>query len=251
MAATEFFISDIILKLAEQEGVSISVENIDDTALGCLISDDKSFNDFLTQHALPYNYQIVDGSPIRVVRRVYGDAGGIDLVVNQSECITRQGPALQWSRLDPFSLPKQVEIQHQDPDRGYASSTQIAQHPGAPTENFGISIALDYVVTADAARALALDTLYRIWAQSISVAFEHPNIAIEPSDVIQLVSDDGTFVMLVTENAITAARTNRVTAVLVGAATVTTADGIGGGASSPLVSPNIDADTNSWLVTTM
>jgi len=225
---SSYNVSDILLKIAEQDGVNLSVENIDDTALGCLIADDKSFNAFLTQHALPYNYLIIDGDPIRLVRRIYGDAGGIDLVVNQSECIVRDGPVLRWSRVDPFTLPRQVEVQYTDPDRDFATNTQLAHHPGAPTSTPGISIALDFTVTADQARALAFDTLYRIWSQLLSVTFEHPNLAIEPGDVLQIVSDDGTFTMLATETSLTVSRTNEVSCVMLGSATVTAADGIAG-----------------------
>ncbi len=185
--------------LGDDEGLNVTVEGMDDvTCTGAIISSDKTLKQFFQQHSAPLNYQIVDGDPIRLVRRAVNDDLVIDVEINETECIPR-GPsaAIQFSRVDPASLPRQVEVQYIDAFRDYATSSQIARHTAAPRSNTQISVSLDLVITAQQARDIAFDLLYRLWAQQLLLAFEHPDMTIEPGDTFRLTCTKGVFICLV------------------------------------------------------
>lgn len=265
--STTFSVSDIISKLAEQENVNIEVSGIDDTCYGLVIGSDKSFSSFLAQHAGPFNYLTVDGDPIRIIRRSVNDDLVIDYEINQTECITRQGsPAVSFRKIDPETLPGQIELQYIDPDREFSITTQYAKHryqkqssrgaaddltsPTSAATNTRISssVQVDFILSADQAREIAYDYLYRIWSQQLSVQFEHVDLSIEPGDSVQLTTDQGIFTLLVMESTITNARTNLIIATVLLASTGVT---VSGGAADPYVPPNEAADNANWLLTVL
>lgn len=265
--ATTFTVSDIIYKLAEQESVNIDISGIDDTCYGLVISSDKSFGGFLAQHSGPFNYQTVDGDPIRIIRRSVDDDLVIDYEINQTDCVTRKGaPAVIFRRVDPETLPGQIELQYIDPDREFSFSTQYAKHryqkqssrgaaddltsatSAATNTRISSSVQVDFILSADQARAMAYDYLYRIWSQQLSVQFEHIDLSIEPGDTIQLTADQGIFTLLVVESTITNARTNLIIATVLLASTGVS---VTGGSADPYVQPNEAADNANWLLTVL
>lgn len=267
MPATTFTVSDIIYKLAEQENVNVEISGIDDTCYGLVISADKSFGGFLAQHSGPFNYQTIDGDPIRIVRRAIGDDLVIDYEINQTECISRQGaPAVAFRKADPETLPGQIELQYIDPDREFSITTQYAKHryqkqssrgaaddltsstSAATNTRISSSVPVDFILSADQARTIAYDYLYRIWSQQLSVQFEHVDLSIEPGDTVQLTTDQGIFTVLVQESTITKARSNLITATVLLASSGVT---VTGGTADPYVPPNEAADNANWLLTVL
>ncbi len=214
--STTFEVGWVLETLAAQEGLSVVTEGIDDICYGMVISSDKSFLQVARENSAVYNYQIVDGDPIRLVRRAVNDSLIVDIDINEVDCIRRgKSPSVSFSRFDPASLPRQVEIQYIDPERDFAVTTQVARHTGAPTTNTQISVAIDFVISATQARELAFDLLYRIWGQQLSLGFEHPNMKIEPGDTVRLTTARGVFICLVVRNTINIpARTNTITAAI-------------------------------------
>src|SRR5207244_1517607 len=102
-----------------------------------------------------------------------------------------------FSRVDPATLPREVEIFYIDPDRDYATSSQVARHLSAPTTNAKISISLSLVLSATQVRKLAFDWLYRIWSQQLTLGFEHKDRRIQNGDVLQITCDQGVYVCIV------------------------------------------------------
>ncbi len=242
---SSFLVSDVILKLAEQENLNLQLEGIDDICYGCVIDGDISFASFIAQHALPYNWQILDGDPIRLVRRAVNDGLVIDFEIAQEDCIpgSNGAPAVSFKRIATSDLPRQVTIQYTDPDRQFAKTERSARHPGAPTNNSESSIPIDFVITADLAREMAYDTLYRIWSQRTSCSFIHPDITIEPGDVCRVTCDQGVYTVLVVEANYTVNRTTSVIGtVLLTAAGVTLAGGGAGDVPVDILVQNISAN---------
>lgn len=261
---TTFTVSDVIAKLAEQENVNLEIDGVDDTCYGLVISADKSFVNFLVQHAGIFNYQVIDGDPIRVKRRAVNDSLVIDYNINQTACVTRNGaPAVAFHRTDPETLPGQIELQYIDPARDFGITTQYARHryakqlaqqaaadltatvPAATSTRVSASIQVDFILSADQARELAYDYIYRLWSQQLAVQFEHVDLSIEPGDTIQLTADQGIFTLLVNESTITKARTNMITATVLLSSTGLT---VSGGAADAFVQQDIASETAEWLV---
>jgi hypothetical protein len=211
-----FGVGWVLKTLAAQEGLNVVAEGIDDVCFGLTISSDKTADQVFRENSALYNYQIVDGNPIRLVRRTVNDSLVIDVEINEVDCIRRgQAPAVSFSRVDPATLPRQVEVQHVDPARDYAVSTQVARHTAAPRTNTQISIPTDFIISAQQARDMAFDLLYRLWAQQLSLSFEHPNLRIDPGTTIRLTTGRGVFVIQVTGNTINMpARTNTINATI-------------------------------------
>lgn len=215
MTLKTFNVGWIFEKFAAQEGVSLIAQGFDGiVCYGLNVSSDKDLRSFLRQHAAPYGYQIVDGDPVRLVRREVNDDLIIDLEIDETECIRRgKAPAVRLRRVEPSDLPRQVEIQYADPDRNFAFNTQVARHTASPVVNTTLSVTLDFAISSQQARDMAFDLLYRIWGQQLALEFEHPNITVEPSDVLQVATTRGTFICLVTKQALNMpARTNTIIA---------------------------------------
>lgn len=206
----------VLETLAAQEGLTLVTDGIDDTCSGFVISSDKTFAQIIRENSAPYNYQIIDGDPIRLVRRAVNDALVIDAEIAETDCIRRgNSPVISLSRVEPSSLPRQVEIQYIDPARHYATTTQVARHSSAPRSNSQISVTLDFVISAQKARDIAFDLLYRLWAQQLSLQFEHPDLRIEPGDVVQVTANQGVFTCIVSAQTINMpARTNTISATI-------------------------------------
>jgi len=245
--AGKFYLAWILETLADQDGINLACENIDDQVFGFFIASDKSLAQVLTDHKGAFNYQIVDGDPIRVVRREVNDDLSIDFEIAQADCKNRGNgqPVIQLKRVDPATLPREVELQYVDPDRAYATNTQVARHFAAPRTNAKVTVAIDFVISGDQARALAYDLLYRIWSQQLSLAFEVDDLRIEPGDTVRVTCDQGVFTCLVQENNYDSKnKTNQVQAtVLLTSKGVTVASG----SADPYVVPNTDIDTGGWM----
>lgn len=216
MTLKTFSVGWVLETLASQEGLNVVTEGIDDVCFGMVISSDKTFVQVARDNSSIYNYQIVDGDPIRLVRRAVNDDLTIDFEINETDCIRRnEAPAVALSRVDPSALPRQVEIQHIDPDRDYAVSTQVARHTAAPTTNTQISVAIDFIISAQQARDMAFDLLYRIWSQQLVLGFEYPDMTIEPGDTIRLTTTRGVFTCIVASQILNMpARTNSIKATI-------------------------------------
>lgn len=248
-------VAAVIEEIGSQYGISLSCENIDDECFGCVIDQEKTLVQFLQQHSGPYNYQIVDGDPVRLVRRPINDGLTVDGFISQSDCVpmSNSGATALFSRLDPASLPREVEIAYMDPERALNISTQVARYPGAPLNVARLSASIDFVISPDAARSMAYEWLYRIWAAQLSVSFQVPvskNIY-EPGDVIAFSATSGrAYTLLIQDSVITSQRTNmmRGTVLLTrGGFTVT------GGVSSSITGGSIlsssSDDYTDWIVT--
>lgn len=263
---TTFNVSDVIQTLANSLGLNVEVDGIDDVCFGLVISSDKSFVDFCNTHRGPYNFQVIDGDPIKIVRRAVGDSLTIDFNINETDCIARNGPAIQYNRIDIENLPREIEIQYLDPDRQFSFNVQKARHAGARRRDSGTRVAyghtydasktsviqtvtLDFVLDADTARTMAFDYLYRIWSQQLSISFEHKDLRIEPGDVIKLTADQGIFTVLVQESTITKARTNLIAAtVLLTSTLVSSGQTVTGVSGDPYVQDNTASDYAAWMV---
>ncbi len=212
---TTFSVAAVIETMAQQYGINVECVGMDDDlCFGLVVSSDSPFTSFLQQHALAYDYLIADGDPIRLIRRAVNADLTIDAIVDQEDCIAAPGAAsVKITRADPMSLPREVEVQYIDPDRAYAVNTQIARHLGVPITAGKLSLALAFVLSADQARAMAFDTLYRIWGQQNTYQFETRDLRFEPGDALSLVMENGkTHTILVTDSVVTQARTNQITA---------------------------------------
>jgi hypothetical protein len=194
-----FSLAWILETLAEGERrLTCGVDGVDDVVFGYQITSDKSFAQAAAELKGAYNFQICDGDPIRIVRREVNDGLTIDAIINQADCIRRgTSPAIAWSRVDPVTLPREVEIQSIDPDRQYATTPQSARFPGVPTTNSKISISLPVVISAQQSRDLAWDILARIWSQTLSCAFEHKDRRLQEGDVLQVNCNQGVYIVLV------------------------------------------------------
>jgi hypothetical protein len=150
---------------------------------------------------------IINGDPmIRLIRRAVNADLEIDFTVNQSDCISANvasDPVIKYARVDPASLPRTVELQYISFDREFAVNTQYARNDAAKAQQNIYSASIDFVLDDDAARNMAYDLLWRIWRQQLSISFTHPDLTIEPADIVQLNTEQGQFVLQVLTSMIT------------------------------------------------
>lgn len=212
-----FDVSYVLETLGAQEGINVITEGIDDLCYGVVIGGDQTFRQFLTKHRDVYDYLILDqiiggSSQVSVIKRPINASFTTDLVIAEDECILADPtqPAIKLSRIDPLSVPREIEIQYIDPGANFATNTQLARQPGAPQHQGRRSMQVDFVLDAATARTLAFNVLARLWAQSLQLDFEHPDIRVEPADVVQInTNNQGTYFVQIVESLITKDKTNQ------------------------------------------
>lgn len=211
MTFQQFYVSGIFETIGAKCGVNIGCDGMEtDQCYGVVISSQETVTQFLNKHKGIYNYLILDdvinGIPvIRLIRRAVGGSLVIDATVLQKDCIPQDvnTPAIQFNRVDPMSLPRSVELQYISFDRNFAMNTQYAHNEGAKTQQAVLSVQCDFILSDATARKLAYSLLYRMWQQQLSVSFEHPDLTIEPADIVELQSDAGTFLVQILTSMIT------------------------------------------------
>jgi putative tail protein len=217
-----FNVSGILETIGPQYGLNVQCDGIDDVAYGCVITSDAPIIQFYQGEMGLYNYQIIDriidGIPIvNLVRRPIGSNLTIDFEITEASCIQRDPsqPVITCTRTDPDSLPRRLELQYTSSDRLYATNVQDAKNPAARVTNGSLSVSTRFIIPDDTARELCFDYLFRLWANQLSVAFEHENPNIEPGDTIDLVRTNGLLLtLLVQQQTLTKERTSQVTGIL-------------------------------------
>lgn len=211
MSTLTFYVSGIIETLGDKHGINIGCENMDDyLCYGLSITSQQTITQFLNKHRDLFDYLILDDvienePQIRLIRRPTGTDLEIDAVVKQQDCIftSVDTPVIQFQRTDPMSLPREVEVQYISYDRGFAVNTQYACNEGARVQQAIMSIQSDFILSDAVARELAYAALYRMWARQLAVSFQHPDLTIEPGDIVQVEADQGVFVVEITQSMIT------------------------------------------------
>lgn len=207
-----FYVSGIMEQMGTRFGINTGCDGLEaDLCYGVMVNSRAVFSQFLTKHAAPYNYimldDIIEGAPIiRLIRRAVNDDLEIDATVNQSDCIVsdpQNEPAIKYNRTDPSSLPAQVELQYISWDRDFAINTQYARNNGARVQQNIYSASVDFILDDATARDIAYDLLWRMWMQQLSISFTHPDLTIEPSDIVEMNTDQGTFTIQVLTSMIT------------------------------------------------
>jgi hypothetical protein len=207
----QFFVAGIFEQLGQRFSINVGTDGLEsDLCWGVVLNSQAVYSQFLTKHAGPYNYLIMDdivnGAPmIRLIRRAVNAGIEIDAAVNQKDCIFRSPdqPVIKYNRVDPSSLPRTVELQYISFDRDFAVNTQYARNEGARVQQNILSSAIDFILSDDQARDMAYDLLWRIWMQQLSVTFEHPDLTLEPGDIVQMQTDNGVYVVQITTSLIT------------------------------------------------
>jgi hypothetical protein len=154
------------------------------------------------------------------------------ITIFQTECVvshrddgTPEQPAVKFTRTDPTSLPREIEVQYSDIDQDYAVVPQIAKQQygrikngipepyAAATSTQKMSITSAFGIRASGALTLAYDLLYRLWTETITIEFEHPDLRLEAGDVFVLIGDFGQVIGRIAEATWTKNRTSQIKAV--------------------------------------
>ncbi len=201
-------LSDVYSAIAARAAIDIEVDDIADQIDGGLIAQDLTIAQFFRDQSIIYNFAIVDGDPIKLVRRPIGDALTIDLEVDVSELIQSSATddVIAYQRMEQTQIPNQVQITYIEAAVDFQSSMQYARRPFFPIRQT-ISSAVQrftvpFVQHATETLTLCYDTLYRAWTQQlgITVVLDALHLDIEAGDVVQLTTGEGTFVVRIVES---------------------------------------------------
>lgn len=211
--------------------LDFEVDGVTNQAYGLTITDQSTLIDHFNKHKTVFSYQIIDGDPIRIVRRPVDGSLTIDLDITETDdCIRRNAaPAITFSRVNPATLPVAVSVNYTDVNQDFDTKVQQATYDGTGTATSTLALNSDYCGTADENRTLAFDILYQVRAKALTIAFEIGELEPEVSDVIQLTTDEGSvYVALVDQQTYTKNRTNQIGALaLLTSAGVDVPGGIG------------------------
>jgi hypothetical protein len=147
-----------------------------------------------------------------------------DCIVSHTTDGKPEQPAIRFSRTDPTTLPREVEVQYSDLDEDYAIIPQAARQlyariKGGIPEVYAsasatqkMSVTSSFGIRANEAITLAYDMLYRLWTQTVLIEFEHPNLRFEAGDVFVLIGSFGQVIGRIDEAVWTKSRTNHIKA---------------------------------------
>ena len=189
------------------------VDGVTNMAYGLTITDQSALIDHFNKHKQVFSYQIIDGAPIKIVRRAVDGSLVIDLdITEQADCIRRNGaPAVTFSRVDPTTLPVAVNVNYVSVDESFDTKMQSATYDGTGRATSVLAVNTDYAGTADENRILAFDILYQARARALTMGLEIGNLAPQVSDIIQLTTNDGSvYVTLVDQQTYTKNRSNQI-----------------------------------------
>jgi hypothetical protein len=234
-SGTSLLVADIFVIIGASQGIVVETDGIDDTCDNFICTSDESFMQIAQRHRAIYNYQIIDrpDGSVLLKRVVLPEmiSGNLDFYLNQTDCIVSkspdgapQGPAVKFNRIDPSSLPREIEIQYSDKIEDYAIVNQNAVQQYGRLKNGipevyasasatqKVSVTSSFGISAAQAITLAYDTLYRLWSETLTAEFEHPDLAIESGDIGSVSGGFGEVVIRVDQQLWTKNRTNQIKA---------------------------------------
>lgn len=180
--------------------VSFDTDGIDDECYGATVSDRGTAVDVLTRHKELLNFQILDGDPIKIVRRPISSDLVIDLEVAEADVVRGNGaPAVPSTRVNPSQLPIGINLTYPDVDVDFDDRTQPALHEGTAASTVISSAQTIFSTDSTTARRMAFEMLYRLRAKALGMPFELDNVVTEVSDVIRLTSNEGDIYTLLTD----------------------------------------------------
>jgi hypothetical protein len=194
----------IIDRYILRTGVSISfdTDGIDDECYGATISDQGTAVDVLTRHKDIYNYQILDGDPITIVRKPISSSLVIDLEVAEADVDRANGaPAVPSTRVNPSQLPIGINFQFPNVDTDFDTGMEPALHEGTAASTVITSVQSIFGTDNTTAREMAFDLLYRLRAKALRFPIELDNVVTEVSDVIRLTTNEGDAYTILVEEA--------------------------------------------------
>lgn len=190
---------------------TVQIDNIDDQATGFVVQNGTAL-DVLIGESAAYRYQILDGDPIRIVRRQVNGSLSYDLSIDEADCVRRgDAPAITYERIDPTSMPIGIDFQYSDPDNYYDTRIQSSRYEGFSVSSVVTSLPTKFIMDATTARTLSFGTLFDIRSRSLRISFELDNVETEPSDAIELTASTGdVYGVLVDEQSYTKTRSGTV-----------------------------------------
>jgi hypothetical protein len=202
-------VSDALEAVGELGGVATQCEGIDDQADGVVFNGLSPRTVFATYRD-QYSFRIVDGDPVRLVRRAVNDDLTVDATLATSDLITAKADddVVTVTRQDDNALANQIEITYNDKAINYQQGQQQfrrQQQPIAVSTSHVIQrITTDFIVTATEAIGICADMLARIWARKINLKFTAaPALGeIEESDILVVPTSQATFTVDVTRRTV-------------------------------------------------
>lgn len=181
--------------------VTVACDGIEDMADG-VVFEGMDPRGILEKYRDQYGYRIIDGDPVRIIRRAVGESLVIDRELVASDFVDKdaQDPVVTIERRDETDLPSQIVLTYVDKSQNYQSRPQYARLPRFPitVTQSGKSEDQDteFIVTAVEALSIAYDMLYRMQAQRFGAkATLIPARAdVEEGDVLRAPTAQGQFV---------------------------------------------------------
>lgn len=209
ISATRVNLSDVYTLVATRGTITATCTNVTDVMDGAVFASDFSFQQLVKDTQGVYNIATRRGNPVELIRRPINDSLVLDAVFNEADLIPFGGNdgnahVIEFNRREQTEIPNQIEIRYTDQQLLYQNGSQYARRMIFPvrqtTSTLIASVQLQFGHTAAEAILLAYDWLYRSWVEGLTPKFSVNNMALEPGDVVQLNSDQGTYVVKVTKN---------------------------------------------------
>jgi hypothetical protein len=198
-------VADALINVGAIGGKTFVTSGIDDTADGVVFANGMNPRQIVADYAEQYNYQIIDGDPIRLVRRGLNDAFAVDDTIVATDFTDDSEDLVPLTRADPSTLLAKVTITGPDRAINYQSAPQYADFPifpvAATTSQTNKTITTDFILSAVQRLSIAYDMLYRNRAQGQTgaVTLQSWKAEVEEGDILSVPTSQGQFALEVTK----------------------------------------------------
>ncbi len=194
----------IVADLCQRAGLSLSlidVSRLQDQVEGYIINAQSSARQLIEQLMAGYFFDAVESDGVlKFIPRGNAHAISIhadDIIPLQQDDATER---LTITRQQEFELPQRVEVSYINRLSNYQTGMQHSQRMVSDSRNIA-SIGLPIVMADQRAKVIADISLYQSWMARTRYQFDVPMRygELEPADVIELMQNDATHVIRITE----------------------------------------------------
>jgi hypothetical protein len=198
-------VADALVDVGVIGGKTMVASGIDDIADGVVFANGMNPRSIISNYAEQYNYQVIDGDPIRLVRRGLNDDFAVDDTIVSTDFTDETVDVVELTRADPSTLLAQVTLSGPDRAINYQVSPQYANLPIFPvrattSENIK-TVQTDFIISAVQRLSIAYGMLYRNLAQGLTGTFalQPWKAAVEEGDILSVPTSQGQFALEITK----------------------------------------------------
>lgn len=191
-------LANVLILILAKSGLTLEAEGIDDEIDGAVFPASINPQQLLRDLSDPYNFDVIDGETVRIVRRAVNESLEVDYTLDTSvpgDFVDQKGSAvIRFNGADPMEKPAYVNVQYIDQDVDYEQNIQHVDWPEGFTDSTVVKThQLNFGLTATEDKRLAYDMLGRGETEADTLDFSTRKLRPQEGDVGRIITPGRTF----------------------------------------------------------